>query len=265
MAFLLIILLIATGLMVAILGTYASSGSSAAESAIITIVVISAGLSVVLIKLMYDDFQADRQRGGKPRLKITRKLVLPWVKRIAVPMLILGVLVAAIQVGRHWPEANRIEAYAEQAQPATVEATTLPSARQESAAPPQVAEAAPAVPDATARKDELRACIEAWRSAWQERHIDAYLDNYAPSFAPSGGLTRQAWESQRRERIGKARNVSVRIEDMRFENLAPESAQVSFVQHYRASNLSDRTRKTLVFARVGDGWRITREDARPIN
>ncbi len=67
MAFLLIILLVTTGLTVAILSAYASSGSTAAESAIMTVLVISGGLSVVLIKLMYDDFQADRQRGGKPR------------------------------------------------------------------------------------------------------------------------------------------------------------------------------------------------------
>jgi ketosteroid isomerase-like protein len=265
MAFLLIILLVTTGLTVAILSAYASSGSTAAESAIMTVLVISGGLSVVLIKLMYDDFQADRQRGGKPRLKITRKLVMPWVKRIATPVLVLGTVLAAIQVWRHWPEAERIEARTEHAQAVPAEPAAAQSAPQATPAPPQAAVVSQATADTSASEEELRACIEGWRSAWQERHIDAYLDSYAPSFAPSGGLSRQAWENQRRERIGKARNVSVRIEDIRFENLAAESAQVSFIQLYRASNLSDRTRKTLVFARAGDGWRITREDARPIN
>lgn len=48
--------------------------------------------------------------------------------------------------------------------------------------------------------DAANATLQAWAQAWSAKQFDAYFATYARDFAPEGGLSRSAWEAQRRDR-----------------------------------------------------------------
>ncbi|MGB0213651.1 L,D-transpeptidase Cds6 family protein, partial [Algiphilus sp.] len=87
----------------------------------------------------------------------------------------------------------------------------------------------------------------------------AYLGAYAPDFTPAGGLSRDAWESQRRDRVGAPDTITVRIRDPEIQIVDAERARVVFTQEYDSDSYSDVTNKVLDMRRVGDRWLIIRE------
>ena len=62
------------------------------------------------------------------------------------------------------------------------------------------------VPDASATnktgddRQNVAAFVDSWVKTWSAKDVDKYLSAYAPEFRPSNGLSRSAWEKQRRHR-----------------------------------------------------------------
>ena len=104
--------------------------------------------------------------------------------------------------------------------------------------------------------------VTAWAAAWSAKDADRYLSFYAAEFAPEGGGSRQAWESQRRERIAKPREIRVAVRDLKVKALGPNRVQVTFLQDYRSDALSNQSTKVLEMAQAGSDWRIRREYSR---
>jgi len=135
------------------------------------------------------------------------------------------------------------------------------------ARPAPVPEALPLVPippaakapDATAA---VKGAVEGWAAAWSARDVDKYLSFYASEFKPEGNATRQAWEAQRRERIGKARSIKVAVSAVKVAPLASGRVQVTFQQDYQSDTLSNRSTKVLEMAQAKGQWLIRREYAR---
>ncbi|TWO66121.1 TolC family outer membrane protein [Caenimonas sedimenti] len=121
------------------------------------------------------------------------------------------------------------------------------------------AQAAPVpAPVAPAATDQaVRNALEAWRAAWASQDIATYLQSYAPDFVPPRG-TRDAWEKQRRDIIGRASGVSIALEGV---TIAPDKDRTttSFVQVYRSASYQDKVRKTLVWRLIDGRWKIVRE------
>ncbi len=115
----------------------------------------------------------------------------------------------------------------------------------------------PAVPDASA---ELKALVADWASAWSARNVDAYLAFYASDYAPAG-MSRSAWESQRRSRISGPSSIDVKVSDLKVEQTG-DRATVRFRQVYRSDRINSVDTKTLTFARRDDQWRIVGETTR---
>jgi hypothetical protein len=111
---------------------------------------------------------------------------------------------------------------------------------------------------------ELRNVIDTWLEAWSSRRIDAYLGHYSPGFQPADGLSRSAWEALRRERLGKARDISIRIDQVAFGEITADRAEVGFIQHYQARGFAETTRKSLSLERSDTGWRIVREQSQAL-
>ena len=112
---------------------------------------------------------------------------------------------------------------------------------------------------ANAAPRDVLTALEQWRAAWSARDIDGYLSMYAPTFKPSGGLTRARWEQQRRERIGRASFVVVKVVDPQV-TVAGSDAAAIFTQVYESDTLKESGRKKLALVLVGDGkWRIREE------
>jgi uncharacterized protein YchJ len=100
--------------------------------------------------------------------------------------------------------------------------------------------------------------VQAWAKAWSQKNMAQYLAAYAPSFAPPGGLSRKAWEQERRDRIVSKNKISVHLSKLTVQTNG-NTATVGFVQNYKADQLAVSSHKTLKLVRRGDQWLITQE------
>ncbi len=110
----------------------------------------------------------------------------------------------------------------------------------------------------TSERDAVMAQVNGWAKAWASQNVDSYFGYYAQQFEPPKGVSRKAWEDERRARIeGKGR--------IRVEVAAPEvavngnTARVTFRQTYESDRLTARSRKTLVMVKNGGKWQIKQE------
>ncbi len=103
--------------------------------------------------------------------------------------------------------------------------------------------------------------VKNWARAWSRQEVDAYLAFYASDFKPTGGLSRDAWEKQRDQRITKPRWIQIELGPFITELEGDSAARVTFDQSYRSNSYRDVVRKTLVMVREADGWRVLEEFA----
>lgn len=113
-------------------------------------------------------------------------------------------------------------------------------------------------PTPEAAQDTVEQAVETWRDAWAARDVDAYLAAYAPSFRPADGSTLPQWQNQRRDRLTKAKDVSIVLEQMETQ-MQNGRAMVRFVQKYRSTTVNDAVRKSLTLTHEADRWLITEE------
>jgi len=109
-------------------------------------------------------------------------------------------------------------------------------------------------------QEAITAAVNKWAKAWSAKNVDQYLASYGASFKPAKGLSRQAWEQQRRERINKPSKISIELSNIKIES-DDTNAKVKFKQNYRADGKPIRTSKTLLMKRDGDNWYIVEEIA----
>jgi len=151
---------------------------------------------------------------------------------------------------------------------APIAATPVTAAEPAAADTPE----APVLPGAAVKADDsylnieqstaALAAVESWAKAWSAKDLDAYFAAYAPEFTPEGGVTRETWEAQRRERIAKAKQISVKVQKPEVSSIEDGGLRVSFTQAYQSDSYSDSTDKIVDLVRVGGAWKIVREYAR---
>lgn len=105
----------------------------------------------------------------------------------------------------------------------------------------------------------VRDFVLAWAAAWSDQRIDAYLACYARNFRPPAGVSRSAWESQRRQRISRPRSIHVSVEELSIITVASRVAVATFVQSYRSDSYRDRVSKLLDLVRQDGEWKILEE------
>jgi len=109
-------------------------------------------------------------------------------------------------------------------------------------------------------EEAVQAAIEQWSEAWAARDVEKYLAGYAENFKPAG-MSRAKWEAQRKERIGRAQSIEVKVSDLKVKLTDDSHASATFRQDYRSDAYSDSTRKTLKLEKTGDAWLIVGEQA----
>lgn len=113
---------------------------------------------------------------------------------------------------------------------------------------------------AVADKRAALEAIDAWARAWSERDVSRYLGLYSSEFSPDRGVSRSAWENQRRKRLQAPSSISVSIRDLRLEPLGADRMIARFAQDYTADTYRETgTLKMLVLVREAAGWRIAVE------
>lgn len=146
-----------------------------------------------------------------------------------------------------------------------VAARPEPPARVEPAPKPEPAPRVEKGPAAFSQDDlrrihnEVSESVLAWAKAWSGQDVRGYLASYASEFRPPAGLTRQAWERSREQKLKAPRFISVRLGNMNVHVLKDREVRVTFVQNYRSDNYSDQVTKTLLMRKVEGRWKIVQE------
>lgn len=150
---------------------------------------------------------------------------------------------------------------------ADVTPTPEPVAAPQPAPPPVIAAAPPASeepappPEAKQVEPDINNAVQAWAKAWSAQDVDAYLASYAPAFQPEGGVSRGAWEAQRRERLKRPSFIRVSVGRAEVSIADDGTASARFLQGYESDSYADEVTKILEMRNV-DGWKITREYSR---
>lgn len=152
---------------------------------------------------------------------------------------------------------------AQPAAPATA-APQLSPAPAPAVAPTPAPAAEPVAPSAesASRHSAAIAEVNAWARAWASKDLDGYFALYAPEFTPEGGISRETWEAQRRERISKPKRIAVRVDSAQASDIEDGAVRVSFRQTYESDTFKDTVNKVLELVPVNGSWRIVREYTR---
>jgi len=150
-----------------------------------------------------------------------------------------------------------------QATQATVQSS--PVAKPTPAISAPAATATPAKPikaePAVETKDETKAvrnAVMAWASAWSSKDVKAYLGSYAKNFDVPDGKSRNAWEKERSERVGKPGSIKVSLSDLDI-SIKGDQATVRFKQSYSSSSFTSSSGKTLIMTQHNGRWQILQE------
>lgn len=106
--------------------------------------------------------------------------------------------------------------------------------------------------------DDVKATVAAWAKAWAAKDTASYLGFYAADFETPKGMTRAAWEAQRKERIEPKKSISVEAKIIKT-SVQGKVATVVFRQIYRADTVKSDNTKTLRLVKTGDRWQINTE------
>ena len=115
-----------------------------------------------------------------------------------------------------------------------------------------------AAASAPAQTQQVQQAVQAWARAWSQKNMAQYLAAYAPSFDPPGGLSRKAWEQERRDRIVSKNKITVTLSKLTTQ-VNGTTASVGFIQSYKADQLAVSSHKTLKLVKRGEQWLITQE------
>ncbi|MGH8505332.1 MAG: L,D-transpeptidase Cds6 family protein [Stenotrophobium sp.] len=100
--------------------------------------------------------------------------------------------------------------------------------------------------------------VNDWAAAWQARDTGKYLAAYAPNFKPEKG-SHATWEKQRKERVGKAKSIELKLADLQVKSASANKATATFTQNYKSNTYSDKSKKQLDLELIKGKWLITRE------
>ena len=140
------------------------------------------------------------------------------------------------------------------APPVTTPAVTAPTKPVES--PKPVVPKKPNVPAASSV--DVAKALDAWANAWSNKDVSAYLAHYAHDFQTPGGLSRGAWELERKQRITKPGAIQVSIEKLDVK-LVGETATATFRQNYRSASLKANSTKSVTMVQRDGKWLIKHE------
>jgi Flp pilus assembly protein TadD/ketosteroid isomerase-like protein len=157
------------------------------------------------------------------------------------------------------PKAAKPAAPAPQAQPAPKPQVAEAPAPAATAKPaPDAKENAKAAAAARGNDDVLKS-VNGWARAWSSNDVPGYLSFYAADFQMPKGMSRSAWEAERKARIAKPRKIEVEVDSPRVKFDEKNRAIVSFRQHYKSGAMDVTSTKTLVMVKNGEKWLIQQE------
>ena len=120
----------------------------------------------------------------------------------------------------------------------------------------------PAEFSASDMSEEERAAVETlkrWARTWSAQDVDGYLGYYTSDYSPSG-MGRNAWRSQRDQRLSAPEWIEVELDGVRAYKMRPDEIIVVAEQDYTSNTYSSLTLKSFTMVRENNGWRIAAEE-----
>lgn len=105
------------------------------------------------------------------------------------------------------------------------------------------------------------AMVESWRKAWESAKLNDYMSYYGDSAAQGDRKGKASIREQKQQLwVGSKAPKKVFLHDIKV-NLHQDGLEVDFVQEYASKDgVSDKGKKKLILAPVGQGWAIVDED-----
>ena len=101
--------------------------------------------------------------------------------------------------------------------------------------------------------------VNSWASAWSKQNVSGYLNAYTAGFRPLNGLSNNAWQTQRNQRLTKPTFIKVKLNNIRTSIINADTAKVTFSQIYQSNTFKDTSKKQILLTRVNNAWRIKEE------
>jgi adhesin transport system outer membrane protein len=132
----------------------------------------------------------------------------------------------------------------------------------------------------------VTAQVNNWATAWRQKDVDAYMKLYSDKFNPEPPLTREQWESQRKQRLTSPGKINLALSNVQV-TCDGDKAKATFNQDYSVTNyklqkpknsqgcevcnakriatkgFADNVNKTLELERSSGEWKILRELVTP--
>ena len=111
-----------------------------------------------------------------------------------------------------------------------------------------------------ARRNDLAAALDEWRTDWESRDAVRLLGHYSASFRTESQDLQSFGASKQQVNAAKSWiKVGLSKVNLMLYPERPDFALVSFEQDYQSSNLSDRTTKRQFWSREKGRWKIIHE------
>jgi adhesin transport system outer membrane protein len=128
---------------------------------------------------------------------------------------------------------------------------------------PTVPEGNPGKPQPAIVEAEIAEQTTAWGAAWASRDVKTYLAFYAPDFKPEKSLNIETWARQREQRLKRAGDIRIEIQNLVVRSSSPDAAVAGFRQRYQSGAVVDTTDKEIEWKKSAGQWQIVRESTRP--
>ncbi|RCS59458.1 tetratricopeptide repeat protein [Parvibium lacunae] len=117
---------------------------------------------------------------------------------------------------------------------------------------------APAAASKVNDSEEIGSTVQSWAKAWSRQDTKSYLAFYGKDFDTPKGMSRSAWEQERRQRIEGKNKIEVQVEQLQIQQNG-DKAVAKFRQNYKSDRLSTSSRKTLELQKSNGKWVIVEE------
>lgn len=119
-------------------------------------------------------------------------------------------------------------------------------------------------PPEASLEDKIDALIGDWKVAWEntvgeKSNMDNYISFYSDDFN-SKGLDKNGWKHDKESKRKNKLWIRIELSDIKISELKNgNQIEVRFLQGYKSSNYSEKTRKLLILNKEETGWKIVAE------
>ena len=108
-------------------------------------------------------------------------------------------------------------------------------------------------------QEDVKSFINEWASFWQNKNYKEYFNCYANSYYPKKFKSKDAWKSDRQEKIKNKKNIAIKISNIKIIGFNNKNILVQFTQAYNSDLFSDVVNKHTIMVFSNDSYRITGE------